>query len=188
MKAKRQAKEIIQYLEALKDAEGYVCIDIRIGGDMELYDPLSIGENLDLNSDIYAFIDQQANIIPSLIPLRIRFHGRSVSPEEQENIRRIMHRHYTMQTYDIAWDKALNFRKMIGFTAFGVAVLSLYFYFLLATDTEMATEILSIVGSFSLWEAADAFLLERPRLKRELGNIQQNINQKIEFIEDNDHT
>ena len=184
MKYKRQAEDIIRYVAAMRDAEGYACIDIHLSSDIELYDPLSYGENLDLSNGIYDFIEGQDNMIPAHVPLRIRFHGRSLSPEEQEKIRRIMRRHYTMLSYDVMWDMAANFRKMIGFSIFGVVMLGIYFYLVLSSDNAIATEALSIIGSFSLWEAADAFLLERPRLRRERANIMQNRNQLIEFVEE----
>lgn len=180
-KGKRQVAEILHYAEALRDAKGRACIDIKLNADTELYDPLSVGENLDLNGDIYAFIDAQANIIPARIPLHIRFCGREVSPQEQENIRQIMRRHYTMRSYDVLWDMAANLRKMICFALFGAAVLAVYLWLAFTSDRPLSAEILSIIGSFSLWEAADAFLIERPRLRREHANIMQNIQQTVEF-------
>ncbi len=186
MKHQRLTKDIVHYVKTLKDSEGYACIDIKLNPDTELYDPLSTAKNLDLNKDIYEFIDEQANIIPARVPLRIRFIGTNLSPEEQELIRQTMRRHYTMKTYDVVWDMALNLRKMIGFTVFGIGVLAAYFYVSFATDRAFATEILSIIGSFSLWEAADAYLLERPVLRREYKNIMQNVNQFVEFVQESD--
>ena len=182
MKRKHQAAQFIHYLEAIKDAEGFACIDVSLNEDTALYDPISFGENLDLNSSIYDFIDTQANIIPAHIPLRIRFHGSAMSPEEQENVRKIMRRHYTMKSYDITWDMAANFRKMLGFSLFGAAMLAVYFYVAFAADKAFASELLSIIGSFSLWEAAGAFLLDRPRLRREYAGIMQNVHQTVEFV------
>ena len=184
MKKKRQAPEILRYLEALKDEMGRACVDIRLDADTALYDPLSIGENLDLDGAIYEFIERQTNIIPAGIPLRIRFHGRALPQEEQETIRQIMRRHYTMQSYDVMWDMAVNFRKMLLFALFGAAMLVGYFYLAFTTDRIFATEILSIIGSFSLWEAADALFLERPRLRREYANMLQNIKQTVEFLDE----
>ena len=181
---KRQALEIVHYVEALRDAEGRACIDVRLQADTELYDPLSVGENLDLSSEIYAFIDAQANIISSHIPLRIRFRGREVSPQEQENVRQIMRRHYTMCSYDVIWDMAANLRKMLCFALFGAAVLAVYLYLAFTSDRPLSAEILSIIGSFSLWEAADAFLIERPRLRREYANVMQNVHQTVEFTKE----
>lgn len=182
--AKRQALEVIRYVESLRDEEGRACIDVMLREDTELYDPLSVGENLDLNGEIYEFIDTQANIVSSHIPLRIRFRGRNVSPQEQETIRQIMRRHYTICSYDVVWDMAANLRKMLCFALFGAAVLAIYLSLVFTNHRPLSAEILSIIGSFSLWEAADALLIERPRLRREYANIMQNIHQTVEFTEE----
>lgn len=181
MRAKEEAKKFLNYIEEMKDEEGFAVVDVSLR-EGALYNPYSMSENHDLSSDIYEFIDEQTNTIPAEVPLRVRFHG-DVPEAEQEQIRKVMKRHYEMRERDIAWDVAANFRKVIILTVFGVLVLAAYFYFSYTSDLFFA-EILSIVGSFSLWEAADGFLLERPRLRRERRNLEQNINQRIEFIAD----
>ncbi len=180
MTKKQRAQELLEYVENIRDEEGYAVVDVNIGEDT-LYDPLSLKGNKDLNGEIYSYIDAQTNVIPSNIPLRIRFHG-DVDEAEQDEIRKIMHRHYTMQSYDNSWDLAANFRKMILLAVFGAIVLAVYLFLAITEKHVFMAEILSIVGSFSLWEAADAFLLERPHLRREHHNIEQSLNQKIEFV------
>lgn len=182
-KRKERMKELVKYAEEIVDDEGYAVIDVRLPEGKDLYNPLSTGANLDLNGDIYDFIDQQANIIPSKIPLKIRFHG-NVDKDKQDEIRQLMHRHYTMRSYDVTWDFAANFRKAIFLTVFGIAVLIAYFLVTVLVDNPLFAEILSIVGSFSLWEAANAILLDRPALRRSHDAIEQNINQRLEFVPD----
>lgn len=172
----------MEYIESVMDDEGFAVVDVNLGEE-DRYDPLSLKGNKDLSGEIYDYIDAQTNVIPSEVPLRIRFHG-NVEKEEQEEIKKMMHRHYTMRSYDNSWDLAANFRKMLLLTLFGAAVLAVYLYLAITEAHVFMAEILSIVGSFSLWEAADAFLLERPHLRREHRNNEQNLNQTIEFAEE----
>lgn len=181
MNRKKRTEELISYLEQIRDDEGYAVVDIDLRNGAPLYNPLAMGDRRDLDGAIYDYIEEQTNVVPSAIPLRIRFHGDIPEPE-QESIRKIMRRHYTMKALDISWDVAANFRKMILLALFGAIVLAAYFYLAFTSDDVLFAEILSIVGSFSLWEAADALLLERPRLRREHRNVEQNLNQIIEFI------
>lgn len=181
MNKKSQTEELIRYLEEIRDEEGYAVVNVNLRDGAALYDPLCMPDQLDLDSGIYDYIEAQTNVVPAGIPLKIRFHG-DVPLKEQEKIGKAMKRHYTLKALDISWDVAANFRKMLFLALFGAAVLAVYFYFAFASDQVLFTEILSIVGSFSLWEAADALLLERPRLRREHRNVEQNLNQKIEFI------
>lgn len=178
-KKKLRAEEIIRYVEAMRDKEGYAVVDVE-PKEGELYHPLCTRENRDLSVEVYEFIDEQASIVPAEIPLKVRFHG-NFSEQEQEDIRLMMRRHYTRKSYDVSWDEAANLKKMIALSIFGVAILTVYFIVALTSQVLFA-EILSIVGSFSLWEAADAFLLERPHLRRERKNIEQNLNQAVEFV------
>lgn len=183
MKKKEQMEKLLGYIEKIKDNNGRAVIDVNIEDKHNIYNPLSYGENLDLNEEIYSFIDSQTNVIPAEIPLVVRFHGK-VDENEQDKIKNIMQQHYTLKSFDILWDVAANMRKMVALCIFGVLVLAAYFYISFTSGNVMFAEILSIIGSFSLWEAADAFLLERPRLRRERRNLEQNIKQSIEFIDD----
>lgn len=67
------------YLRSQREEDGRVGIDINLNNDIELYNPLSVSCDLELNSEIYDYIEEQSNLIPSNIPLKIRFHGRSGS-------------------------------------------------------------------------------------------------------------
>lgn len=180
---KERMRELVEYAEDIIGEDGYAVIDVRLPSADELYNPLSIGTNLDLNPEIYDFIDAQANIIPARIPLRIRFHG-SADEQTRQEIKRLMRRHYTMRSYDVTWDAAANTRKIIFLSLFGIAVLAVYFTVSVLTGNELFAEILSIVGTFSLWEAANAILLDRPALRRKRNDIEQNISQSIEFVDD----
>ncbi|MGN0632951.1 MAG: hypothetical protein ACI4JW_03695 [Oscillospiraceae bacterium] len=174
------------YLRSQREEDGRVGIDINLNNDFELYNPLSVNCDLELNSDIYDYIEEQSNLIPSNIPLKIRFHGRSFSDDEQNNIREIIKRHYAVAAFDKQWDKALNTKKLIAMFIFGVAMLAIYFYLSVFLKNQIAVELFSVLGSFSLWEAAGSFLLERPQIKREYNEIMQFKNQTIEFCENQD--
>ena len=183
MNRKQRKEELLQYIEHIRDDEGFAVVDVSLGEGVDVYDPLSLKGQRDLNGDIYDYIEAQTNVIPASVPLRIRFHG-DFPAEEQEEIKQMMHRHYVMKSFDISWDLIANFRKMILLALFGAAMLAVYLYLALTSENALMTEILSVIGSFSLWEAVDALLLERPHLRRENRNNEQSLNQRIEFIND----
>ncbi len=177
---KQRKEELKAYVARISDGEGNAVVDVDLSR-VELYDPLSLKGQRDLNGEIYTFIEAQTNVIPAEIPLRLRLHG-NFSEEEQTEIREMMKHHYVMKSFDIAWDLMANMRKMIILAIFGAAVLAVYLALAITGKNVLMTEILSIIGSFSLWEAADCFLLERPHLRRENRNNEQNLNQKVEFV------
>ncbi len=178
---KQKKEELMRYLERIRDEGGNAVVDVNLGEGDTLYDPLSLKGDKDLDGAIYDYIEAQTNVIPAAIPLRVRFHG-NIPEEEQEEIKKIMDRHYVMKSFDISWDLVANFRKMLFLIIFGAVMLSAYLYFAISGNNAFWTEILSIIGSFSLWEAADALLLERPGLRREYRNNEQLLQEKIEFV------
>ena len=82
--------------EEYMNDEGVGVIDVCLSEGLELYDPLSYGRQRELNPEIYDFIGQKANLLPALVPLRICVHGH-VPPEDQEQIRRLMAEHYSLE-------------------------------------------------------------------------------------------
>lgn len=181
MKNKKQHfDDVYRYIESLKDEEGYAVLNVNLQDKSELYNPLSYNDTKDLNESIYSYIDNETAVIPPSIPLRIKFHG-NIEEKEQDEVRAIMKRHYTLKLRETMLEMASNTKKMLFLAIFGVVMLAFYFYFAFSTENVFWSEILSIIGSFALWESVDAFLLQRPALKREYRNIEQNLNQLIEF-------
>lgn len=171
-----------QYIEQeFMDADGYGVIDICLYEGLELYDPLSMGRQRELNPEIYDFIERKANLIPAQVPLKIRFHG-GIAEADQEQIRRLLSEHYAVAMHDKAWDLRSNFRKLVGMAIVGVIFLSLYFFYALRREDGLFLELLSVIGSFAMWEAADCFLLERRAIDAEIMNIAQHLTQEVEFV------
>ena len=163
--------------------DGVGVIDVRLYDELALYDPLSLGRQRELNPEIYDFIERKANLLPAQVPLRICFHGR-IPPEDQAQIRRLMAEHYAIALQDRMWDQRSNRVKLTGMVAVGVLFLSMYFFFALREDDGLFLELLSVIGSFALWEAADCFLLERRAIRHDMLDIAQHITQEVVFLED----
>lgn len=171
-----------QYIdEEYMDADGYAVIDINLYDGLALYDPLSMGRQLELSQELYDFIERKAYILPAQLPLKLRFHGGGLNADEQERIRRLLTEHYTVSLHDKMWDKRINRRKLVGMTAVGLLFLSMYFYFALKREDELFLEVLSVIGSFALWEAADCLMLERRDINTEIRNIAQHLTQEVVF-------
>lgn len=183
MSAFRQTEEVIEYIESLKDEQGRACLDLNLTGGAELYDPLTYGNDRDLNGKIYRFIDQRASIIPTVIPLHLRVHGGSFSEDEQENIAAVMSRHYATRANDVTVEMMRSNHKLLLMLILGGVVLALGVYLSVAHEVGVLSEVLSIVASFALCEAATTFLIEQPRLKRDYENLMQSKKMTLEFVE-----
>lgn len=166
--------------------DGYACIDLRLYPGLEIYDQMSMGKQKDLSPEIYEHIDQHANLIPSVMPLKIRFWGREIPEDEQKAIREMMKKHYSHSLLDKVWDRRSNSIHMWTMLILGAALLSLYVFLTVIEQDTVALEILGTIGSFSIWEAADCFLVERLSIRKQMRYVSQNLVQEIEFHSETD--
>ena len=68
-------KNLRKYIEnEYLDEKGIAIIDICLYDGFSIFDQLSMGRGLELNPEIYDFIERKANIIPNKYDLVIRFH------------------------------------------------------------------------------------------------------------------
>ena len=161
--------------------DGRARIDVDLTEE-QIYAPMSRGKQQRLNGEIFEHIEQTANLLPALVPLRVVFYG--VEPDSRESVQSLYRSHYNAVVQDKLWDKHSNTRKMIYMILVGVVFLALYFLLMLHSEDDMFLEILSIIGSFSLWEAANCFLLERRNLQRELMAVAQFMTAELAFADD----
>ena len=186
----RELKDVIRKEQNLREVSsrlskkyaenGKAQIDVDLTG-AELYSPFSHGRQRRLNGEIFDHIEYSANLMPSLVPLRVVFYGVNPDPDEQERIRELYQHHYSVVMQDHLWDRRLNTRKMIYMILVGVLFLALYLLFALNREDSLPLEILSVIGSFSLWEAANCFLVERKSIQRQLIEDAQFMTAEIAF-------
>ncbi len=183
----RKIKTLRQYVEQeYLDEEGNAVIDIHLYEGLELFDPLSMGKQRDINPEIIDFIDRKSNLIPNNHPIILRFHGGTPSEEEKQQAADCLEEHYAVVLQDRAWDLRSNNMQLMILAIIGVAFVSLYLFCALKLEEGLFLEILSIIGSFALWEAADRFLIERSAIRKDMAGIAQNKIQTVEFCKDAD--
>ena len=79
------------------------------------------------------------------------------------------------------WDAASNrFKTLLWFGA-GVLLVSIYLAVALNSDDSLIIELLSTIGSFSLWGAADSFLIERRDIRRCMMKTAQFLTMEVAF-------
>ena len=179
----RQENNLLRLGKTLKQEymqDGYAVIHVDLS-NTELYHPLSMGDQRTINDDIYGYIEQSANLVPALISLKIVFSGIQAAPSEQEEIRARMKKHYSAVMQDFLWDKRKNMQKMLYMVGVGLIFLTAYLMLALSREDNLFLELLSVIGSFSLWEAANCFLVERKNIQRELMDTAQYMTAEIVF-------
>lgn len=166
------------------DDAGNAVISIRIPEEMSLYEPLSAEDHRKINPEIMEYIEQNQYFIPAKYPLIIRFCGRRFSEEEKRFLSAQIRKYYMWQTEDTLDDLRSNRRHFVALGIFGILVLGFYFAVSLREENPLFPELLSVVGSFAVWEAVDSYLIERTSLKRKIRDIVQCMEATIEFPDD----
>ncbi len=163
--------------------DGTAVIDINLN-DVDVFDPISYGHQLDLNPDIIEYIDKKVNLIPIVYPIVLRFHASNLTDETKTQIEHCLREHYYVELQDKAWDKRNNKMQILYLTVLGLVFISLYIYSVFVLEEGLFVEFLSVVGSFALWEAADRFLLERQSIKFQMNESAQCYESKIMFMDE----
>lgn len=171
-----------RFVQHRLQADGTVLIDVVLPSETELFDPMAPAEYGKLNPEIYNYIDEQAYFVPSEYNITVRFSGRKLSAQQQKQVDAAIHEHYNLQVYDKVDDIRRNRRLGIFLLVFGAIALAAYFFLTLYYNQDVFLEIVSIVGTFSVWEAVDCWLIQGHERKVELNNALQMATLKTEFV------
>ncbi len=140
---------------------------------------MSIAKSPRLNTEIFEYIEGNTELLPSLVPLRVVLHG--VPEGEREAVTALFRQHYRVIMQQQLWEQRFNGFKMLYMGLIGAAFILLYLFFALRREDNLFLEILSVIGSFALWEAANCFFVERREIRRKLYDTAQLLTAEIAF-------
>ena len=151
-------------------------------GVEHFFDPLSPGDQPLPAPELWEYFDRLAYPIPVQYALLLQFENWQGTPAQQQTLTAGLRLHYRMILQDKRLDLRINRAKTILLLLFGFGVLGLSFGLTQVIQDPFVAEFLSVVATFSLWEAANCFLIERKYLKTEHANSGQLAMAQIEFI------
>ena len=153
-------------------------VDIHINTEA-LYNPLSVPEQRLPDSNLYTYIEEAASLLVYLVPIRVIFHG--VPEEERDKVSAMIKAHYDTVLQDQLWEKRSNTIRTIGMLIIGLSFICLLLALSFGREDSLGLKLLSIIGSFALWEAADCFLFARRDIKHKMMKTAQFLTMKIVF-------
>ncbi len=162
-----------------RDENNFLIIPVNCSA--ELFNPFSLQSNLDLNPELYNYLDDQIYYTPVLEHLHLEFCGKVFTEEEKEKITHCVKRHYNKIFRDKKQDLAINFITIVCLAFIGIIFLSISISGVI--EKALLNETLSIIGSFAMWEAVDMYILERRYKRSELFNATQSAEALISFKE-----
>lgn len=166
-----------EYLTKDGDADIY----LNIGTLDDLFDTRTSGNQLELNSDVYSFIESKSSMLSNDTILNLHISGSNLNPKEQGMVKHIIKEHYAIELYKIQKKYLRARNKIIGLSIFGIISFILYTAIFLYNDSNFLLEVFGFLFTFSLWEAFDAYIYNLSDIKFERENITQNLLMKVSF-------
>lgn len=159
-----------QYLKENYDSKLYVnrhyikdekaVIPIHIHDIGELYISYDLQRQI-FNPDMISYIEDIAYYIPYDYSIVIEFSGISFTEEEKAQLMENVTDQFGMKTHDMDVELNYNTKKAMKLFLIGSIVLAISFIIQTMNYTVYISEILSIIGTFSIWEFVNTIWFER---------------------------
>lgn len=167
---KYQKKKFEQFkkINELKISDNEAHILIKINDISEIISKNSVKYNEMLELSFIELIDRKVNYMPLDYPMVLEIQNKNLSSEEKILIRKLIKNYYSLKLAEKEMDLKQLKRKINFFLIFGIIVFAIFALLYSQTDFPIITEILSFIGSFSLWESAELKIFEQDTLNEDI--------------------
>jgi len=166
-----------EFLTDDNDADIYLKIEEKD----ELFDSRTIDKQIDLNTDIYDYIEDKSSMLDSDIQIELHITGIDLDSHEQGVVRHILKEHYAIELYKVQKEYSRIKRKIFYLILVGLLSFIIYTFLFFFTDFEFGLEILGFLFSFALWEGFDSMIYDFKETKKEREDITQNLLTNVVF-------
>lgn len=166
-----------EYLTKDGDADIYLNVDSLD----DLFDTRTSGNQIELNSDIYEFIENKTAMLGYDTIINLHITGANLTAKEQGMVKHIVKEHYAIELYKVQKEFSKYRNKVIGLMFIGIIALLCYFIIYFTENFDLLLEVFAFIFSFALWEAADCLIYTLSDIKAERENITQDLLMNVEF-------
>jgi hypothetical protein len=135
-------------------------IKIHIDDEQDLYNSFDESRTV-LNDDLLSYIEERYTEKEIGKKLVLIFSGAEM---DEENLISALRHHLEMDLEQIERSKRVNFIRQLRLFLIGVVFVAAGIILDKYLDS-IPVEIISVIGSFSLWEAANIWIVENPDLR-----------------------
>ncbi len=114
-----------------------------------------------LRPELISYIEDIAYYVPYDISIVLEFSGYSFKEKEKVRLMENITNQFGMKTHDMEVELNYNAKKAIKLFVVGSIVLAISFMIRTLQYTNYVSEILSIIGTFSIWEFVNTIWFER---------------------------
>ena len=168
-----------EYLTDDGDADIY----IKLSNKHQLFDERTINNQLDLNNEIYEFVEEKTSMLDCNVQIQFHILGLNLTKEEQGRVQHIMKEHYAIELYKIQ-KEYIRYRNEI-FKLILIGILSLTFYGFLYFNTtfDFFIEVFCFIFSFALWQGIENIIYDFKDVRMTRNDITQNLLMNVVFDE-----
>lgn len=155
--------------------DGIADIYLNVHEKSDIFDTWTTGEQLDLENEVYRFIEEKTEMLGNDIPIRLRISGVEFTAREQEIIRHVLKEHYAIELYKIQKKYIKHRNKAVGLILIGLFSLLLLALVSIFFNQSFVENVLVFLFSFSIWEAMDSVIYNLSEIKYDREAITQNL-------------
>lgn len=162
-----------------KDGDADIYLNIESLDD--LFDTRTSGNQIELNNDIYEFIENKTSMLENDTIINLHISGANLTSKEQGMVKHLFKEHYAIELYKIQKEYSKYRNKIIGLVFIGLIALLSYLIIYFVEDFSLLLEVFAFIFSFALWEAGDCIIYTLSDIKLEREAITQNLLMNVEF-------
>lgn len=147
-------------------------IKIRIHDENDLYDPLDPDKQY-LSDDVISYIEKRYSEKTDYG--KVNIHIISDKPVNTDRVKEAFHTYIENEKNSLEKEQHLASIRQIRLFVIGIIFISVWLI-MSANIENILVEVLSIIGSFAIWEAADIWIVGKPEIhvkKRVLQRLQE---------------
>ena len=155
--------------------DGDADIFLKIDNKDSLFDPRTIGDQIDIVDDIYTFIENKTSMLNSDIQIKLHVVGLNLDSHEQGIFKHVLKEHYAIELYKVQKQYIKYKNKIFYLIMVGLISLISYALLYLFTDYDFFIEVFGFLFSFALWEGFDSIIYSFSDVKNEREAVTQNL-------------
>lgn len=163
-KLKATRKEMAEKEEIHFDSDDNALITVKADKDEQLFSSYDYDNNEKLNEELADYIWDKARFVPAKSDIRIKVYaGEKANKKEIESA---IHNKFKKEYLELKEEKKRNALFSLSMLITGLLFLGVLYLSYLFFRNEFLDVILEIVVWVFLWEATDAFFLQRASMRR----------------------
>ena len=159
--------------------DGDADIFLNINNKDELFDSKTSGNQLDLNSEIYDYIDKKTSMLNNDVKLNLRIVSESINQNDLGKVKHIINEHYAIELYKIQKKYTKYKNRIFKLAVIGLIFLACYALIVFNSSSKFFAEVFGFLFSFTLWKALETLIYTFSEIKYERESITQRLIMEI---------